>query len=44
MVGNAAVEVRGGRVNVIESEDGKLVIIRTGDAEIRIRVPGGEGR
>lgn len=43
MVGDAAVEVRGGRVNVIESEDGKLVIIRTGDAEIRIRVPGGEG-
>jgi hypothetical protein len=44
MVGDAAVEVRGGRVNVIESEDGRMVIIRTGDTEIRIRVPGGEGR
>ncbi len=45
MVGDASVEVRGGgRVNVIESEDGRLVIIRTGDAEIRIRVPGGEER
>lgn len=43
MVGDAAVEVRGGRVNVIEAEDGRMVIIRTGDAEIRIRVPGGEG-
>jgi hypothetical protein len=44
MVGDASVEVRGGRVNVIETEDGRMVIIRTGDAEIRIRVPGGEGR
>ncbi len=43
-VGNTTVEVRGGRVNVTEDEGGKLVIIRTADAEIRIRVPGGEGR
>ena len=43
-VGNTTVEVRGGRVNVTEAEGGSLVIIRTGDAEIRIRVPAGGAR
>jgi hypothetical protein len=42
-VGNTTIEVRGGRVNVTEDEGGRLVIIRTADAEIRIRVPGGDG-
>ncbi|MGD8319324.1 MAG: PDZ domain-containing protein [Gemmatimonadota bacterium] len=42
-VGNTTVEVRGGRVTVTENEDGRLVIIRTNDAEIRIRVPSGGG-
>lgn len=40
-VGNTTVEVRGGRITVTEDEDGKLLVIRTRDAEIRIRVPGG---
>ena len=43
-VGNTTVEVRGGRVNVTEDEGGRLLIIRTADSEIRIRVPAGEGR
>jgi len=42
-VGNTTVEVRGGRVSVTEDEGGRLVIIRTGDTEIRIRAPAGEG-
>lgn len=42
MIGDVAVELRGaGRVYVTEEEDGRLVIIRTGDAEIRLRAPGG---
>lgn len=40
-VGNTTVEVRGGRVTVSEDEGGRLIIIRTGDAEIRIRAPAG---
>jgi hypothetical protein len=42
-VGNTTVEVRGGRVNVTEDEGGRLLVIRTADTEIRIRVPGGDG-
>ncbi len=45
-VGTTTVEVRGGRVTVTESPDGRIVIIRTGDTEIRLVAnPGrGEGR
>ncbi len=38
-VGNTSVEVRGGRVTVTESEDGRVIVIRTRDAEIRLVAP-----
>ncbi len=38
-VGDALVEVRGGKVSVMETPRDGLLVIRTGDAEIRIRVP-----
>jgi hypothetical protein len=43
-VGTTAVEVRGGRVTVTESPDGRLVIIRTRDTEIRLVASPGRGR
>jgi hypothetical protein len=42
-VGNVTVEVRGGEVTVTEADDGRLIVIRTGDSEIRIRAPSRDG-
>lgn len=42
-VGNTFVEVRGGKVNVMMTQGDSLVIIRTGDAEIRLSVPSSGG-
>jgi membrane-associated protease RseP (regulator of RpoE activity) len=43
-VGSTSVEVRGGRVTVTESPDGRIVVIRTGDTEIRLVASPGRGR
>lgn len=40
-VGNVTVEVRGGRVTVTETDDGQVILIRSGDVEVRIVAPGG---
>jgi hypothetical protein len=40
-VGNVTVEVRGGRVSVTETDDGRVIVIRTGDVEVRIEAPVG---
>jgi len=43
-IGATAVEVRGGRVTVTESEDGRMIVIRTRDTEIRLVARAGQGR
>jgi hypothetical protein len=43
-IGATAVEVRGGRVTVTESEDGRVIVIRTRDTEIRLVARAGQGR
>lgn len=43
-IGGTAVEVRGGRVTITESPDGRTILIRTRDTEIRLVARSGEGR
>jgi hypothetical protein len=43
-IGGTAVEVRGGRVTVTETEDGRMIVIRTRDSEIRLIARSGQGR